>query len=285
MSASPRVVALVVACALLTAAAGALAPACSLPEGQGGVSGTLDVPTCWQGKFDLEPDFFAGVPYRNSLQLRIQRGGDYETFSDGISILIDDITKIRPSDDGAYAGLYNVPLTVSLPAGVTPPGVPITANPTPAGVHLTLYLQRSCRTQNIALYAMDEVLLNADGTCQATDGSSTSLACSQLTPARTSDAGLDGSPDGGAATPDAASDGGAAPMLGRSTITFQTLFDGDADEAIAAKRLNQGSFHVYLADPREICPGGLGPPPRCRGELTGNFNFYFSRGRPAQPFP
>ena len=37
--------------------------------------------------------------------------------------------------------------------------------------------------------------------------------------------------------------------------------------------------------PREICPGGIGPPPRCRGDLKGSFKFYFERGQPAQPFP
>ena len=41
----------------------------------------------------------------------------------------------------------------------------------------------------------------------------------------------------------------------------------------------------YLADPRQISPGGLGPPPPCWGHLKGNFHFYFQRGRPAQPFP
>ena len=262
---------------------GALAPACSLPEGQGDVTGTLNVPSCWAGKFDLKPDFYAGVPYRETLQLRIQSGGDYETFSDGISILIDNVNDIRPSDDpsqvAAHPGLYNVPLAVSLPPGVTPPGVPIPVVASPARVHLTLYLQQTCRTQNVALYAMDQVLLNPDGTCDATDGSADPLPCSVTQPAP---------PAGG--VPDASSaETGAPPAtapIGHSTITFTSLFDGNPDEDVAAKRLNAGSFHVYLADPREICPGGLGPPPRCRGELTtSGFSFYFQRGRPAQPFP
>jgi hypothetical protein len=73
--------------------------------------------------------------------------------------------------------------------------------------------------------------------------------------------------------------------VGRSTITFTSLFDGNPDETVAAKRLSTATFDVYLADPRDVCPGGTGPPPRCRGHLTGNFNFYFERGRPGQPFP
>ena len=65
---------------------------------------------------------------------------------------------------------------------------------------------------------------------------------------------------------------------------FNELFDGDPNEANAEQRLTDATFHFYLADPRDICPGGLGPPPRCQGELTGNFHFYFERGVPAQPF-
>jgi len=40
-----------------------------------------------------KPDFFAAVPYRESLQLRIQHGGDFQTFSDGVSILIENVIR------------------------------------------------------------------------------------------------------------------------------------------------------------------------------------------------
>jgi hypothetical protein len=282
-----RLLPILAACSAALVAGAALFAACSLPEGSGSVTGTIEAPDCWSGKFDLNPDFFAGVPYRNSLQLRIQRGGDYETFSDGISILIDDLTQIRPADDGSKPGLYGVPIAVSLPAGVAPPGVPITPNASPAQVHFALYLQHSCRTQNVALYALDQVQLGADGTCNPSDAGTAALPCAQLGPAQ--GVGLDGGATDGSAPDAAASTDAGLPTpagpIGRSTITFQSLFDGNPDEEHADKRLNQGSFHVYLADPRDICPGGLGPPPRCRGELTGDFDFYFQRGRPAQPFP
>jgi hypothetical protein len=271
---------------LLGVATFAAAPSCSLPEGEGVITGTLNAPDCWYGKFDLNPDFFAGVPYRSSLQLRIQSGGDYETFSDGVSILIDDVTQIRPSDDGTQPGLYGVPLSVSLPPAVVPPGVPVTPTANPSPVHFTLYLQRTCHSQNVALYAMDQVELNPDGTCDAYDAGAARPACSTIQPL----AADGGAPDASDASSisDAAIGDAAPPQSlpkGRSSITFTSLFDGDPDEATAAKRLNAGTFHVYLADPRDICPGGLGPPPRCRGELTGRFSFYFQRGRPAQPFP
>ena len=72
---------------------------------------------------------------------------------------------------------------------------------------------------------------------------------------------------------------------GKSLIAFTYVFDGKVDEPQAAERLTSGCFDVYLADPREVAPGGLGPPPRCRGHIRGTFSFYFERGRPSQPFP
>jgi hypothetical protein len=238
-------------------------PACSLGQGTGAISGTLNVDDCWAGKFALHPDFFAGVPYRDSLELRIQSGGDYESFSDGISILIDNVHTVR-GDRGP--GFLNQPLIVSLPVGVSPPGVPFKANPTPAAVHMSLYLQTTCRTQDVALYAMAEVSLP----CDELDAGDLSARC----------AAANGGADGGA--PPVASAGTA-----QSTITFVHLFNGNQEEENAAEKLTEASFDVYLADPREICPGGLGPPPRCRGHLKteGTFKFYFERGRPGQPFP
>ena len=264
--------ALVPAALAATASAIALVPACSLGEGHGTVTGTLDVADCWSGRFDLAPDFFAGIPYRDTLELRIQRGSDFQTFSDGIVILVNDVHAIRP---GRGPGRLGEPLSVSLPPEVTPPGVPVPAIADPAMVTFALYLQRSCRTQNVTLYAAAEALLDPDGTCaDVPDGGPLPELC-----------------PGGNAT-----DGGPAPAgdaglsaadlpIGRSTITFTRLFNAVPEETNAAERLNEGSFDVYLVDPRETCPGGLGPPPRCRGHLTGTFRFYFERGRPAQPFP
>jgi hypothetical protein len=68
-------------------------------------------------------------------------------------------------------------------------------------------------------------------------------------------------------------------------MTFYSLFDGNPNEENAQQRLTEAAFTLYLADPRDVCPGGIGPPPRCQGYLTGNFKFYFERGSPAQPFP
>ncbi len=284
--------------ATIAVAAAVLAPACSLGQGQGACSGTLDVPDCWWGTFDLHPDFFAAVPgasphypdsSNDSLQIRIQNGGDYETYSDGLIILIDDAGEVRgdPAPDGtARPSLLGQTLVVTLPAGVTPPGVPVTPVANPPLVHATLYLDKTCRTQNDALYAMAAVSgVGPDGECTGSDGGPTTLTCPG--PATIADGGT------GAADASASTDGGtdagtsAAPAgsIRGSTITFTSLFDGNPDEPNASERLSAATFDFYLADPREMCSGGLGPPPPCRGHLQGYFKFYFQRGQPAQPFP
>ncbi len=251
--------------ALIAVVATVLAPACSLGSGTGNCYGTLDVPDCWSGNFNLHPDFFAAVPpggvgaAGDALVLRIQRGGDYETFSDGLEFLIDDAGEVRgdPASNGSLRpSLLGQPLVVALPAGVAPPNVPLSAKSLQSIVHASLYLDATCRTQNDALYAMDAVTTNPDGSCSEPDGGDPPVDCN----------------------------GGPAGRVETSTITFNALFDGNPDESNTADLLSDGTFHLFLADPREVCPSGS-PPPRCRGELFGNFHFYFQRGRPAQPFP
>jgi hypothetical protein len=250
--------------ALVTGALVACAlPSCSQGEGTGLVTGTLNVPNCWTGPFDLNADFFAGVPYRQGLQLRIQSGSDFESFSDGLTIQLYDITKVRPDPANNSPGLYGKPLKVDLPPSVTPPGVPIKVVPDPALVSMALYLQKSCRTENVMIYAIEEVSIPTDGTCDAKPvmGADPTTGCD----------------------PTKEAPGGVGS--GRSLIAFTNVFDGKVDEPQASERLNKGCFDVYLADPREVAPGGLGPPPRCRGHIRGTFDFYFERGRPSQPFP
>jgi hypothetical protein len=239
----------------------AASPACSQGEGNGSIKGTLNIPECWNGAFDLDPDFFAAVPFREtSLTIRIQRGSDFQNFSDGISILANDITKIRPSKESP--GKYGQALRVDIPTEVTPPGTPVVADPDPALVNFGLYLQRSCKTQTVTLNAVDEVALPTDGTCtaEAMKGADPTQGCAP-----------------GASAP-------AGVGSGKSLIAFTSLANGKLDEEDAAQRLNSGCFDIYLADPRDAPPGGGAPPP-CRGHLRGTFSFYFERGRPAQPFP
>ncbi len=241
----------------------ATAPACSQGEGNGQIVGTLDIPSCWTGRFSLHPDFLAAEPYRDSVTLRLQSGSDFQSFSDGLTILINDRTKIRPDPSTSVAGKYGMPLRVDLPPEVTAPGTPVKPDPDPALVGMTLYLQRSCRTQTVTLQAVGEVALPEDGTCtaDAVEGADPSQGCKA-----------------GAAAP-------SGVGTGKSTIAFTAISNGKLDEETAAERLNAGCFDVYLADPREAQPGGGGPPPPCRGHIRGSFSFFFERGRPSQPFP
>ncbi len=286
--------------ALVAVAATVLAPACSLGSGTGSCSGTLDVPDCWEGPYDLHPDFFAAVPSSNgSMQIRIQHGGDNETFSDGLLILVDDAGEVRgdPTSAGeSRPSLLGKSLVVTLPPGVTPPGVPVTPRATPSIVHATLYLDATCRTQNDALYAVDSCSNNPSATLNCPGPSATSADggdAGSSSEAGVAEAGVAeagameaGVIEAGAAEGGEGGEGGAgAPAMGTSTIVFNNLFDGNPNESDAAKRLTDATFDFYLADPRDICSGGLGPPPPCRGHVSGNFRFYFERGRPAQPFP
>lgn len=241
----------------------ASAPACSQGEGEGRITGTLAVPGCWSGPFELAPDFFAGQPFRDAFQIKIQSGSDFQTFSDGLTITLYDTAKVRPDPATGEPGKYGQPLAVSLPPEVTPPGVPVKPNADPAPASLTLYMQRSCRVQNPTLHAVTEVTIPADGTCDAPE-----LA--------------GGDPTQGCA-PDKVSPSGIG--TGRSLVAFKSVANGRLDEPTASERLTSGCFDVYLADPRDVAPGGEGPPPRCRGHLKGTFSFFFERGRPAQAFP
>jgi hypothetical protein len=147
----------------LPAAAVALAlgasTGCTVGQGEGAVySDRLLAPDCWDRQYDLNPDFFAAIPYRNTLQIRVQRGSDLQEVSDGLAVLVTDIEQIRSSI--AEGGEAEIP--VSLPPGVAPPGSPDFVEGDDQGrpsidplVHVALYLQQSCHNQNIVLYAVD----------------------------------------------------------------------------------------------------------------------------------
>ena len=243
---------------------------CTVGAGTGSLSGELFVTDCWAGSYDLKPDFFAATPNPNddTLFIRIQRGSDYVNFSDGVSLLVTHVTEVA----NAIQASGPQTLSISLPPSVVPPGVPVTPTANPATVQFALYMQGSCRPETPALYAMDTVTTN--GATAAPDAG-VSL-CDANTVAIANQCGVNPVP---------------VVPTGTSTITFQHLFDaslaegGDPGSLSADQRNIQATFDVLLADPRDECSGGLGPPPPCRGHLTGSFQFYFERGKPAQAFP
>lgn len=248
----------------VTLAVMATVPSCAQEGGEGVVIGALRVPDCWSGAFDLEPTFFGGLPFREEgLAIRIQNGSDAPTFSDGVSLFVRDVRLVRPGGEGEGEGKLGEALPVDLPVGVAPPGHPVVPEADPAIVSLTTYLQRSCRTQNPTLYAVREVSLPEDGSCDVPSVSGTD-------------------PLSGC---DPAAPGPSGPGGGKSFAAFVELYTADPSETRASERNTAGCFDIYLADPREIDPTGEGPPPPCRGHLKGRFRFFFERGRPAQPFP
>jgi hypothetical protein len=142
----PRVrIAAPIACVLALLSAG-----CSLGQGEGEVkSDALVAKDCWFDAYDLQPDFFAAVPYRETLNIRVQRGTDLQEVSDGLAVLVEDVGSTRKD-------LLGKSLDVTLSPGVLPPGATFPAPPPedqPA-MHVALYLQRSCHNQNIILYGV-----------------------------------------------------------------------------------------------------------------------------------
>jgi hypothetical protein len=69
------------------------------------------------------------------------------------------------------------------------------------------------------------------------------------------------------------------------TITFAHLFDGDPNETSADEKLTHADFDVMVGDPRDQLPEGGDIPKDRLSHLVGQFDFYFQRGQPAQPFP
>lgn len=200
--------------------------------------------------YDLRPDFFAAVPYRETIQMRIQRGTDITELSDGLSVLVNDIDKIRAplheKQDAAIAGgaseedakkLY-VEVPVAIPVGVFPPGS-VPAPPPPCDeatqvcgtlpVAISLYLQKSCHNQNAILYAVS------------------------------------------------------------GWIRFRSLFSGDPNEKSAAEKYIDADFDVIVGDPHDAPLGepidADAIPKEKTSHLTGYFRYYFERGKPGQPFP
>jgi len=118
---------------------------CTVGDGEGEVTSTrLYVKGCWNGPFDLGPDFFAANPYREeALMIRVQRGDNNQEASDGLTVIVNDLNAVE----------LGTPIPVGLPNGVSPPGQPVTGRANPL-VSLSLYLHQTCHEQNSATYSV-----------------------------------------------------------------------------------------------------------------------------------
>jgi hypothetical protein len=116
-------------------------------KGDGQVaSDHLFSPGCVDGPFDLEPTFFGAQPDQNMQTISIRRGDKMEDISDGIAIVVYDVAEVRQR--------LGEPLAVALPPGVHPPGHAVEAVVDPPLVALTLFLNDSCREQDVSLSAV-----------------------------------------------------------------------------------------------------------------------------------
>jgi hypothetical protein len=276
-----------------------IAPGCSLGQGTGEVkSDKLFAHDCWghadagpsamlDDGYDLKPDFFAAIPYRSTLEIRVQRGNDLQEISDGISVLVDDVPKIRAALDQARR-MQQFPDAGVPDAGDA--GAPDAADaadaadagPSPDGGEPDDNCDPEGKLEKLTGP-------HADGTATF----QVSLPAGVTPP---------GSP--AVPPPDLLADPPLVHMalyLQRSchnqntvlyavsgTVTFSSLFSGDPNETSAAEKLIEvTAFNVQVGDLRDV-PLGQYPreiPCNLQSNLYGSFRFYFDRGRPAQPFP
>lgn len=127
---------------------------CTTGKGQGMVrSDRLYIEDCWNGPFDLKPQFFGANPFRDeAILIRIQRDDDIQEVSDGVTVLVNQPGLIR--GNAQDAGLLGQDIPVGLPPGVSPPGVPVGNRGDPPLVSLSLYLHDTCHVQNGTLYSV-----------------------------------------------------------------------------------------------------------------------------------
>lgn len=85
--------------------------ACSVGVGEGTVQGSLTLPQCSldNAAYSLRPTFFGGdvLDVDDQIEIRVQRGGNHEGFSDGLRFLVRDSTMIRTEMLGAPIALRN----------------------------------------------------------------------------------------------------------------------------------------------------------------------------------
>lgn len=78
------------------AACFALCLSCSVGHGDGRLDGNLYIEGCRRaGAYTLAPNAFFAQTAEKLLSLRVQRGGDIEVYSDGITVLIKDAALLK----------------------------------------------------------------------------------------------------------------------------------------------------------------------------------------------
>ncbi|HVJ16100.1 MAG TPA: hypothetical protein VM686_11745 [Polyangiaceae bacterium] len=126
---------------------------CSGGEGTGEItSDRLYIEDCWDGPFNLGPDFFGANPFRDeALIIRIQRGDDLPELSDGLYVVVNGLQEKRAQ----LKSEGSLDLNVGLPADIEVVGADYDASSfSPTDVSLALYLHNTCHTVNGAVYSL-----------------------------------------------------------------------------------------------------------------------------------
>jgi hypothetical protein len=222
------------------------------------------VKNCWDGPFDLQPDFFASIPFDDTQQIRVQRGDRSVEVSDGVILVVNDVAKIRETQLG-------VPIQLGLPIGVKPPGFPPRVEVVPPQVSLSLYLYATCHLQNGALNSVTgtitfDHLFSGDRNENNAEERLTEAHFDALV-ADPRDAKI-------------VSTSGGAPPPGDGGVSDSGSPAPDAGDAgPVPSGADSGTVITYGGSVTVDYGAGQ------TSHVTGNFQFYFQRGVPAQPFP
>ena len=243
----------------------ALLAGCTVGKGTGAVVGSIQIEGCEKNtdfdeqQFDLDADFFVGQPFldpdadqsmrRDSLWIRIQRGGAYQESADALSIQVVDLANVREGE-----------VEDVMADGCQRSSGEDSSGDVSGCVRAELSLALSCPD------AFENLVATAD-----LDADGAPIPC----PTSVADNVFDGDFDDPAAFEDPffAGDASVPGALHPSCIVFQTLGSDYGDEIAAA-------FHFGVHDARMLDgPSGAG------GYLRGRFRFELQRGAGAQAFP
>lgn len=257
----------------LIAIAALLSTACSVGQGEGGVaSDRLLAKDCWCSGYSLSPNFFAAVPYRDTVQMRVQRGTDLTETSDGLSVLVNDVKRIRGERGGD--SLLGKPVAVTVPQHIEilggertwDPGLGCAPVPEPdpdggpgSGIVQSEWPE-PCDTSKLLPEQPGEVIYDDP------DHPLVHLSLYLQQSCHNQNVVL---------------------QALRGRILFTSLYSADPNEPVGSERYSQAVFDVEVGDLNDT-PLGMKPkdiPPEKRSNVKGCFQFYYERGQPGQPFP
>ncbi len=110
-----------------TLAALALLTGCQTGSGTGTITGVVNAPGCLTDEgegenYDMRPNFFTSDAREGIVEMRIQRGSDFETVSDVLSIFVADAVEVSENQRGVaipLTGAFDAPVTMTISLNAT----------------------------------------------------------------------------------------------------------------------------------------------------------------------